>query len=136
MTLDEGNVDEAISLLQEGVTREQIFGSHAYFRGSESLANAWERQGNLDMALQTLEEASQQKSRAYPHGGWSARGPSAKLYWMRVRLRLAQLYLTLDGEAEALEIEAELRELLRYADPDLRLLRQLRPLEESDAGSS
>ena len=92
------------------------------------------------MALQTLEGASQQKNRAYPVYHISNRYgvsvfPSAKLHWMRVRLRLAQLYLKLDREAEAREIEAELRDLLRYADPDLWLLRQLQALEESDAGS-
>ncbi len=79
------------------------------------------------MAVQVLEDASQQKNRAYPAPnsyGFNVR-TSAKLHWMRVRLRLAQLYLKLDREAEALEIEAELRELLRYADPDLWLVRQL-----------
>ena len=114
-------------------------GTSTYFRCAESLANAFERQGNLDMALRTLEDASQQKNRTYPLQretfNFSAL-PPAKLYWMRVRLRLAQLYLQLDRETEALEIEAELRELLRYADPDLRLLQQLRSLEQSEAGSS
>ncbi len=128
IALAEGNAEEAISLLLEGVAAVRITGAAGYFRGAESLANAWELQGDLDMALQTLEDASQQKNRAYPHYS-NTHGvsdfPSAKLHWMRVRLRLAQLYLKLDREAEALEIEAELRELLRYADPDLWLVRQL-----------
>ncbi len=134
VALAEGNVEEAISLLKDGLFGLRSSGVYAYFRCSESLANAWERQGNLDMALRTLEDASQQKNRTYPLPGDLAASP--KLYWMRVRLRLAQLYRKLDREAEALEIEAELRELLRYADPDYWLLRQLQGLEESDAGSS
>ena len=129
IALAEGNAEEAISLLQEGVSRLRSSGTSVYFRGAESLANAWERLGNLAMAVQTLEDASQQKNRAYPDRRTSyefggSRFP-AKLYWMRVRLRLAQLYLKLDREAEAREIEAELRGLLRYADPDLWLVRQL-----------
>jgi len=128
IALAEGNAEEAIPLLQEGVALLRNSGSFAYFRCAESLANAWEQQGNLGRALQTLEAASDQKNRSYPstmtnHG--FVRRPSTKLNWMRVRLRLAQLYLKLDREAEALEIEAELRDLLRYADPDLWLVRQL-----------
>jgi len=55
---------------------------------------------------------------------------------MRVRLRLAQLYRRLDRDAEALEIEAELRELLRYADPDLWLVRQLEAIPTESAPES
>jgi len=136
IALAEGDAEEAISLLQEGVVRLRNSGSSAYFRGSESLANAWEQQGNPDRALQILEDASQQKNRAYPasitsHG--FPRRESAKLHWMRVRLRLAQLYLKLDRETEAREIAAELRALLRYADPDLWLLRQVQALGEETA---
>ena len=131
IALAEGNAEEAISLLQEGLAPLRNSGNHAYFRCSESLAHAWELQGNLDMAVQTLEDASQQKHQAYPGGALSGSFGSpapAKVYWMRVRLRLAQLYLKLGREAEALEIEAELRELLRYADPDLWLVRELEGL--------
>ena len=129
IALAEGNVDEAISLLQEGLYGLRSSGNAAYFRCSESLANAWERQGDLEMALRTLEDASQQKSRTYP---WAnPGGASPKLHWMRVRLRLAQLYRRLEREAEALEIETELRDLLRYADSDLWLVRQLGEVHEA-----
>ncbi len=56
--------------------------------------------------------------------------------WMRVRWKLAQVNRKLGRLAEARAIEAELRDLLVYADPDLWLLRQLQALEEAAAGSS
>ena len=132
VALAEGNLEEAISLLQGGLSGLRSSGTYPYFRCAESLAMAWERQGNLDMALRTLEDASQQKNRTYSFV--SDYVGSAKVYWMRVRLRLAQLYRRLDRDAEALEIEAELRELLRYADPDLWLVRQLEDLNGEAPG--
>ena len=108
VALAEGNVEEAISLFQQGLSGLRNSGHYSYFRCSESLANALERQGNLDMAVQTLEAASRQKNRTYPYPSHDRGAASAKLHWMRVRLRLAQLYRKLDREAEALEIEAEL----------------------------
>ena len=44
---------------------------------------------------------------------------------MDVQLHLANLYREFGREADAREIEAELRRLLVYADPDFRILRQL-----------
>ncbi len=134
VALAEGNLEEAISLLQGGLSGLRSSGTYPYFRCAESLAIAWERQGNLDMALRTLEDASQQKNRTYSFVNDYV--GSAKVYWMRVRLRLAQLYRRLDRDAEALEIEAELRELLRYADPDLWLVRQLEAIPTESAPES
>ena len=81
-------------------------------------------------------ESASQKNRTYPYPVLNRGAASTKLYWMRVRLRLAQLYRNLDREAEALEIEAKLRDLLRYADPDLWLVRQLPAPADSNNGSS
>lgn len=44
---------------------------------------------------------------------------------MSVRLRLAELYRSLDRDAEAVEIENEIRGLMAYADSDFWLVRRL-----------
>ena len=116
LTLAEGHTEQAISLLRDSVGQLRPSGYAIYFLGAESLARAWEKQGEPNKALRVLEDASQQKNRTYPF---------SKLHWMRVRLRLAQLYHELGRDVEAAEIEAELRRLLVYADPDFWVLLQL-----------
>ncbi len=107
---------EAIALLEEGVESARLLGHSVFFLASASLARAWEQQGDLERALQVLEAASEEKARAY----------LVQSTWIRIRWRLAQLYRKLGREAEAQEIEAELRELLAYADPDIPILLQLK----------
>lgn len=122
LALAQGRPAEAISLLQDGIAMARPIGDMYYFLGAESLARAWEQQGNLEKAIEVLEDASQQKNRSYP-GGAAA--------WIRVRVRLAQLYRKVGREREAQEIEAELLKLLAYADPDHPILLQLQRTQKS-----
>jgi len=78
------------------------------------LAKAWLQAGKVENALRVLEDASQQKNRL---GG--------KGQWYRIQLRLADLYRQLGRETEAEKIEAELRQLLVYADSDFWIVKEL-----------
>ncbi len=49
---------------------------------------------------------------------------------MRTQLRMAQLYRIVGREQEASEIEAELENLLAYADPDHPILVELKGSQE------
>lgn len=115
LALAEGRTQDAIPLFQEVLSIFAPWANAGYFRAGESLARAWERAGSVPNALRVLEEASAQKARAL----------GSTLWWMEVQLHLARLYRELGREADAQEIEAELRRLLVYADPDFWMLRQL-----------
>ena len=96
---------------------------HLFFLGSESLAMAWLEQGDAAKATQVLDEASQLRGRRWPlHNG---------IFWPAVEWRRAQLYRQLGRHAEAEEIEANLRKLLTYADPDHRIRLALEQLPSS-----
>jgi DNA-binding winged helix-turn-helix (wHTH) protein/tetratricopeptide (TPR) repeat protein len=111
---------EAISLLQEAVPMVRYNSSFFSFIESESLADALERQGDQQKAVQVLERASQQKAIAYENDG------STGQYWLRVQWRLAQLYRKLGRVEDAEKIEAELSKMLAYADPEHPILLQLK----------
>ncbi|MEE8200095.1 MAG: tetratricopeptide repeat protein, partial [Candidatus Acidoferrales bacterium] len=133
LALTQGRTAEAFWLLQdalEGQRRRGGFASTIFFLGSESLAHAWEQQGNFSKALKVLEEASQEKTSAAMFWG------SSGYCWLRVQAQLAQVYRKLGREQEAQEIEAELLKLLAYADPDHHILRQLRATQALAAAQS
>jgi tetratricopeptide (TPR) repeat protein len=115
---------EAIPMLEQGLHTSRIFGFPVFFLGSESLADLWEKQGDLEKALKVLEAASQEKTRAIFYS-------ASPLFWMRVQAQLAELYRKLDREQEAQEIETELRQLLKYADADHAILRQLKRYQQA-----
>jgi DNA-binding winged helix-turn-helix (wHTH) protein/predicted Zn-dependent protease len=110
IALSRGRTSEAISLLQDAVPAVRWNSSSAFFMESESLADALERQGDLQKAAQVLERASQQKAIAYENEG------STGHYWLRVQGRLAQLYRKLGRFEEAENAEAEHSKMLAYAD--------------------
>ena len=93
----------------------------AFFMGSEVLAEAWRAQGNLGKAVQVLEGASEKKLLLLADQS----SPLTGALWLRVQGHLAQLYREMGRDEEAGTIEAELRSLLAYADPDYPILRQL-----------
>ncbi|MDA2925283.1 hypothetical protein MYX65_11665 [Acidobacteria bacterium AH-259-L09] len=79
-----GELGKAISLLQEGIDehlRRHRFQA-LFLLATESLAKAWERQGNFSKAIQVLEECSQKQEKVR---AIFASGPSP-LLWMRLRL--------------------------------------------------
>ena len=122
LALARGNTGQAIALFEEAVRRLGAFRFFA-FGGSESLAHAWERQGNFQRAIGVLEEVRPFKTRyLFP--------TYAVEQWMKIQLRLAQLYRKVGREQGAREIEAELLKLLVYADADHPFLRQLQRSQE------
>ena len=91
-----------------------------YFLGSLILAEAWREQDQLELAMRVLEQASSKKALLFaPVGGENP----AK--WLRIRLTLAEIYREMGRDEDAGRIEAELRSLLAYADPDHPILLQL-----------
>lgn len=125
LALNRRELPEAIALLEQGVQKTNHTGWPVYFWRAESLARAWQLQGDLAKAVAVLEETSQDKGSAiYPRSG---------LLWLRIQWQRAKLYRKVGRDAEAREIEAELRKLLAYADPDHPLLRQLNRSQASAA---
>ena len=128
LALARGETEEAMRLLQEGIAAHESlgwWGTDHFFLGSESLARAYEQQGDSEKALQVLKEASKGRARLFH------RGMAPGLFWMRNESRQAQLYRKLGREIEAHEIETELLKLLAYADADHSLLVQLKRSQES-----
>jgi serine/threonine protein kinase/predicted Zn-dependent protease len=120
IALSRGRTMEAISLLQEAVPDVRWNSSWIFFTESVSLADALERQGDLQKAVQVLEKASQEKAIAYENSG------STGAYWLKVEWRLAQLYRKLGRSEEAEKVEADLSKMLAYADPEHPILLQLK----------
>lgn len=111
--------EKATVLLARGDTGEAIVklrhapGGAFGLIGADTLATALEREGNLAGASAILEEATRERSRLYG-------GPIGfpLVMWVRLRAHLLRLYRRSDRSAEAAAIEAELRQLLAFADPD------------------
>lgn len=120
LELARGRRAEAIRLLEEGFNLIPPHGFTTYFLAAESLAQAYEQQGNLGQAVDLLRKAGEEKRRAVYNGGLST------LLWMRIQLRLADLYRKQGREGQAQEIEAELHQLLAHADPDHAILQDLK----------
>jgi tetratricopeptide (TPR) repeat protein len=131
LLLARGRAGEAIPLLEEAVEELRPRPRPVFFLAVESLAEAWEREGNRERARQVLAEAARQKNQAFDDG----------LFWMRVQLRLAELDRSLGRHREAREIESELRRLLVYADRDHAILRGIdrlsrAPIRTADGAST
>ncbi len=93
----------------------------AYFMGSEILAEAWRAEGELGKAVQVLESAAEKEVLLLADQS----SPLTGALWVRVQGQLAQVYREMGRDEDAGRIEAELRSLLAYADPDHPILRQL-----------
>lgn len=120
IALARGRTEEAIGLLDEGISIVRTWGDGRFFLGSQALAEALERQGNLSRAVQVLEASSREKQRAV------ANGSAAPQFWMWNEMRLAQLYRRMGRVAEAGRIEEELKRLMAVADADHAILADLR----------
>ena len=96
-----------------------------FYQASESLATAWQRIGNETSALRVLETAAQTKAQ-YPN----LLGAVPRFH---VQARLAREYRTLGRIDEAVAIEDDVLHMLRYADADNDIVRQIR---EARAGTS
>lgn len=117
LALAQGQTTQAITLLQHGIQSLRSGGGGVNLNGGwESLAAAYERQGDSSNELRVLEEASQDNMISVPLG----------ITVMRNKVRLAHLYRDLGRIEDAQKIEAALLYQLKHADADHSILRQLK----------
>lgn len=116
LELARGNTAEAIPQLEMATESLRPWPTSFYFLGIEALANALERQGNLQKSLEIMEEASRHKLEAV---FW---GP-APYFWLKLQLQRARLYRKLGRPAEAEVVESGLLSLLALADQNAPLPR-------------
>jgi len=117
--LARGRRPEGIRLLEEALKQMRTGIYAQYYLCAEDLAEARLQQEGLAGAIETLEEASRTRAQIFYRNG---------MFWLRVQFRLAQLYRQAGLESAAGRMEEELRRLLACADPDLRILQQLRQI--------
>ena len=93
--------------------------------GSESLATALQQVGSETQALHVLEEAAQVKAHYDTHP--THQGLLAGIFGrFHVQARLAHEYRQLGRIDEALAIEDTVLHMLKYADDDHPIVRQIR----------
>jgi len=109
--------------LEDAVPRLRPSAVALFHLASDSLARAWEAEGDLTKALRALEIASRERERAALHGAW---GP---LYWLQNEARLARLYRSAGRAADAARVEDRLRRLLVEADSNHPILLSLQESE-------
>jgi len=123
IALAHGEKAKGISLLEAGLDFGRTRVSLPYFVAAESLAQIYEKDGKLEDALRILRTASEQKAQSYRDpmvGAGMVAG-----YWFITELEMADLYRKLGRVAEAQKLEAELLNLLAYADADHPILCEL-----------
>ena len=124
--LAEGRPAEAIPKLESALLRlgaDRGLGFH--FAAARLLADALVQTGESSEALAVLEAASRFKPRLLE---------MHRNYWLDLRLDLASHYRALGREADALEIEDEVRRYCAYADEEFPVRRELarRPVPQTD----
>ena len=104
----EGKVDEATAELESAFEGLEGSGDPLYFAGSDILAMARHKRGDLEQAIGALEMTTRQRDRAM--------FASAGLLWVKCQSRLSSYYQEagLDGERRATDDELKAR--LRFAD--------------------
>jgi tetratricopeptide (TPR) repeat protein len=111
LALARGDLETAIRELEEGTTlTPEWWRWPGYYLGSESLAAALAKKGELARAISVLERASEGRFQAVINN--SAGGA----YWLRDRLALARRYRDVGRQDDAKAVEADLRKLLALAD--------------------
>lgn len=106
----EGRFQDAISV-RDRIGFLNTTQKWAYLFWVHTLAQAYEGLGDLDSAIETLERAALQRPLTIFETGGT-------FFWQRNQVYLHDLYLRTGQDAAAQRIEAELRNVLRLADPD------------------
>ncbi|HEX6465375.1 MAG TPA: tetratricopeptide repeat protein, partial [Vicinamibacterales bacterium] len=112
-----GHLAEAVDDLHRGIEAEHDTLSERYL-GAESLADALMQLKRPEEALKVLQEAAAAEPK------YTRTGPSAA-FWLRVLDRLSRMYRDLGRTAEADAVDARLRRLLEFADPDHPIVTRL-----------
>jgi hypothetical protein len=115
-----GNWTTAAAHFEKPWALQALRGQEITFQVAEHLAQAHMRAGQSARALEVLEATTPLRVRAY-----DAVGGAAWMPWIRAQAALARLYRQLGRTAAAAAREAEIRDLLTEADPNLPLLKQL-----------
>jgi len=116
-----GRNGEAISALEETMAVGRFAPEATYYLAAESLADIWRNSDPL-RAIRVLEEASARPFRTY---SYMEIGVSGSYFWLRVKVRLGELYRAQGRLKDAEQIDFEVRHLLSAADPDHPLLARL-----------
>jgi tetratricopeptide (TPR) repeat protein len=126
IALAENDLGTAIKELEEAQTQLIEWGPRrpGFYLGSESLASALKRRGQVQRAIQTLERSSEKRFEAVINN-------NAGAYWLRNRFELARLYREVGREKDALAIESELSRHLAFADADHPILIALKKRRKS-----
>jgi tetratricopeptide (TPR) repeat protein len=134
MPLAAGRFREAALLLEAKAFGPRIsvgergfegYGS-SYFLAAQALSIAYRKLGRTEDAVAILKQALAERLRSYPNGTET---------WMDTQLRLARLDRELGKTAEAERLEAQLRGLMKFADPDFWALRRLKEQSGSPTAS-
>jgi tetratricopeptide (TPR) repeat protein len=120
LALAQGQVAEAIHLLQQATDEFRRGGNHSFLISSDGLALALERHAEPLEALRVLEVASQEKLLEL---AWDAQ---YGVFWLRIQAHLAQLLRQTGQTDRARKIENQLRRILAYADTDHPIVLQLK----------
>ena len=118
----EGKSEEATKLFRQSLSAAGVEMPYVQNRAAYQLADLLAEQGKPKEAIDVLRPLSGLRSRAFVVGYGHD--------WMRAQWRLAQLYRKAGQTSEAEKIEAELRRLLAYADPDHAILLQLKRAQD------
>jgi hypothetical protein len=129
LALGRNQTAEAVRLLEAGVNARQGIPA-CMLRGSETLARALQQQGDWQRALAVLEDTEHERVAIYATF-WSGLVGGR---WLQLQRHRAELLRKLGREPEALEIEAELRRLLIYADADHDIVRYLNRHTPNESG--
>jgi tetratricopeptide (TPR) repeat protein len=121
IALARGDLAGSIRELEEatGLAPEWGRDKPAFLLGSETLASALAKKGDLKRAVQVLERAGKRRFQAVINNN---SGP----YWLRSRIGLATLYRQVGRVEDARTIESDLRKLLARADADHPILVELK----------
>jgi tetratricopeptide (TPR) repeat protein len=125
LAMARGRSAEALGHLRRSQEETRDLGSFGFLLGSETLASALARQGDLDGAIRVLELGPKQKRQAAFH--WVNTGA----FWMRNQLLLARLYRRAGRDGDAQRVEGDLLKLLAVADADHPFVVELRWLQSS-----
>lgn len=115
LAIAEDRPEEAIDYFKQSFQFLPAFYLPHYLFGANSLARLHESLDSSGAAIEALEFARLRRD-------WSIFEPGATYLWMRNQVYLRELYLKAGRTADAERVAAELRELLRLADPDFPAL--------------
>lgn len=121
LALAKGSLARGIGILERNLQYRPAATSTAL--AYESLADAYRKQHRLADALRALQQAPDKISA----------GPTffSRSYYLRVRLKLADVYREMGRISDAEKVEAELRKQLVIADPDHPILLALQQREHA-----